>query len=297
MNFFLLPYLLSLLLNFTAMGFVSELDEVVFFLAMQGFVGVQCEEAAEIVTGTSYYVPKKKLRATKMVLLSCLFSAMVAGWSVVVQNQVNGKYLCSTIFVQIGDDLLPALGTFSGLYDLQSPTDNGFGSQYMSYVDRRSGKATFGYCEDSGAWTLQWNESNETTSDPCNWVAMSSPTTSYDITTTASDKWYAMQSSRTVVLDPFLLECYDCGSDDAGCNGRGVCSNAICDCIDGVYGLRCEFSEPCQSLVLDARTEGFIGTRHFSTTYERLELDNDTNRQMPTFVQFMSRRTKRTSLT
>ena len=276
----------DLLLNFTAMGFVSELDEVVFMLATQGFAGQPCEEAADLVLTTTYSVPQRKMRATKIIMLVALFAGMVGGWSVVYHNQVSGKYLCKTILVQMGDDLRPELASFSGLYDLET---SGAGP-YVTYVERRaSGKTKFGYCEDLEAWTLYWgvdsddddDNSNETTTfssekssgNPCEWAAMSSATSSFDMLTTAGDTWYVQKDSRIVVLDPFLMRCHDCTADgDDECNGRGTCSNAVCTCQTGYYGIRCEFEEPCPSLVMDSRTQGFLGTRPWSTSFERLQV-------------------------
>ena len=61
------------------------------------------------------------------------------------------------------------------------------------------------------------------------------------------------------------------GSDDE-CNGRGTCSDGACDCEEGYFGLRCEFLEPCLSMAMDARTDGFLGTRPWSDSFELLQV-------------------------
>lgn len=248
-----------------------------------GFFGVTCEADAETVKSITYKVHKKLHRRREIVLLVVMFVALVSGWSVAVFKQNQGHYQCSTVLVQMGDDIQPALGTFSGLYDLQEPERAGvLRSQYMVYVERRSGKASFVYCHDLQAWTFTWHEDGD---DPCDsWVAMSSQTLSYDITDTSSLTWYARdQHSRVVVLDPFFLDCYDCdnGGKDSECTGRGSCSNAVCDCDDGSFGLRCEFEEPCPFLAMDARTSGFLGTRPWSGSYELLQVITTTTGIVP----------------
>lgn len=259
----------DLLLNFTAMAFVSELDEAIFFVTQHGFFGVTCELDAAAVKEITYKVHQKAHRMREIIGLIVLFLGLVSGWAAVVHNQNQGTYQCSTLLVQMGDDISPALGTFSGLYDLKKQERSGIlATHHTVYVERKSGRASFGYCTDIAAWTFRWHDTGEPGEDPCNWVAMSSETASYDITDSADSTWYAQDAqSRVVVLDPFYLECYHC---EEACNNHGSCLNGICHCEDGYFGLHCEFLAPCPTLEIDARKDGFISTRHWSDNYEQL---------------------------
>jgi hypothetical protein len=261
---------IDLLLNFTALAFVSQLDEASFFLSKQGFAGKACLEHATLITEAYYYVPKAMVQGYKTILMIFIFVAMLAGWSVVRYNQIEGKYLCATILVQMGDDMRPELGTFSGLYDLQAPS-SGVKSRHVQFVDRHAGKTRFAFCDSQSYWTLQWPEEHhegshaqDFQSDPCNnWHVRSSETTTFDLVRAADIPWYVRDEyGREMKLEPFFLHCFECGNSlnaavGDECSGRGTCSDAVCTCDNGWYGLRCEFLEPCQVLSVDARATGF----------------------------------------
>ena len=176
---------------------------------------------------------------------------------------------------------MPALGTFSGLYVMKKPRIRFFQAVRVEYVIKpQSASPTssveedgsflgrLAYCDDFQAWTfLVGNDS-----DPCrDWIARSSETESFDITETLDMPWYARggMNGRVVVLDPFLLSCYNC-EDDLGCSGHGTCESYLCGCEEGWHGLRCEFRAPCESLFIDARTDPFVGAKLFPKEHRLL---------------------------
>ncbi|CAB9522004.1 expressed unknown protein [Seminavis robusta] len=227
---------IDLLLNFTALAFVGQLDEAAFFLSKQGFAGETCLDHAT------------KIR-----------------WVLVRFKQTGGEYLCGTIIVQMGDELRPEMGTFSGLYDLTNADGLIFSSRHVQYTDRAAGGTRFVYCADNGYWVLQWKSSLDgqfPTSTCQDYYARSSKTSEFDLTKVVDIQWYVRDEfKRETVLEPFFLHCFDCGhtyNADTGdhCSGRGTCSNAVCSCDQGWYGLRCEFLQPCPKLQLDARVSG-----------------------------------------
>lgn len=70
----------------------------------------------------------------------------------------------------------------------------------------------------------------------------------------------------------------DCDADrksNEECRGRGSCSDAVCECDEGWFGLRCEFHEPCTTLEMDVRFDGFVDHRDWSMQYEIFTLDGD----------------------
>jgi hypothetical protein len=199
----------DLLLNFTALEFVSQLDAALFVVCEYGYAGKTCEAASKAVRTTTFYVHTKVYRLRKMVLFSVIALVLLACWSAVVYLQNHGAFQCSTLVVQFGDDMRPELGTFSGMYD----QDQSRGTRYLSYVDRHSKTAEFAYCVQDQRWTFQYHENGtQKNADPCTgWVARSSETTSYDITATAHSPWFARDEyQREVHLEPFVLQCQDC---------------------------------------------------------------------------------------
>jgi hypothetical protein len=276
---------IDVLLNFTAMEFVSQLDEVAFYLAEQGFVGSSNQSVALQCAETTYDSRSTSRVLRRSLLLFFMLVVVLIAWGFVTKEQQSGKYLCQTLYVQFDDALVPSLGTFSGFYDLSVSESRGFlSSAHVKYVERRSrGRAAFGYCKSSQTWTLTYrepefnDESDIEETDPCNWRAQSSKTISFDLTTTASDEWRARDAEGTTqAMQHFLLVCYDCS--DVFCGDNGSCGQTIdtnkCQCDEGYYGLRCEFQDPCSVLTTDERTEVFLGTREWSSSYEILRQSN-----------------------
>ncbi|CAB9500332.1 expressed unknown protein [Seminavis robusta] len=234
---------LDIMLNFAALEFMANIDDVAFSLAKAGFIG----------------------------------------WATIVAFRTTGKFMCKTTIVNMGDDFVAALGAFNGMYDLDL-SGNVQISGRGQYVERRSveidtpGRGIFGYCSEISAWTFRVESySSNENEGPCDWVARSSQTDTYDITEAVGSPWFVRDDSlHEVVLEPFSLFCFDCtrkgmdGSDE--CGGKGTCSNAVCDCEDGWYGLRCEFVSPCPWITIDARTEKFASTRDWASDYQSIEL-------------------------
>ena len=116
------------------------------------------------VANTMYKVdPQSRMgcfrRSWKTVSLFVILALFLAGWVVIVVFQLSGRYVCNTIMVQMGDEFVPALGTFNGLYDLESPGRYiPFQDRRVRYVERRSteivsvGGGVFEYCQDLQAW-------------------------------------------------------------------------------------------------------------------------------------------------
>ncbi|CAB9526338.1 peptidase C11, clostripain [Seminavis robusta] len=272
----------NLLLSFTAIGFVSSLDDIFFFLSAQGFIGKNCKIDASKVTTTEYQLEKKRGRAAKIILLLSILTGLLVGLGVVVSNQNNGVYLCKTIFVQLGDDFVASMGVFSGLYDIQPAPYSPLKERRVEYVERRSQfigthVAKFSYCDEIGAWTFRWESSTNDESESCEkgWDARSSPTDTFDITDTAYITWYVRDDTgRQVLLNPFYLTCFDC-KEDSDCGGQGKCGEkAVCSCDSGRQGLRCEH-EPCTKLTVDLRSQEFLSTRAWATTFETVQVSAD----------------------
>jgi hypothetical protein len=261
----------DLLLNFTAMEFVSQLDEVAFYLARQGYIGKIVQLRTEKMITTDYFVKRKSRRCLRLTLLLSILIAMLAGWGTVMRKQQKGEYMCEIIHVQFSDEFIPSLGTFSGIYRRRD-ISQGLTSGRVEYEESRSKKIRFAYCEEKSAWTLSFHADGR--SDPCDWMVISQETATFDITAVSSSEWFVNPTRAELVqLQYFKMSCYDCDAlEDAEdiCGGRGQCINNRCECEEGDFGLLCEFAEPCQSLELDERSGVFRGTRDWSSHYDVL---------------------------
>ncbi|CAB9518202.1 expressed unknown protein [Seminavis robusta] len=277
---------LGIMLNFAALNFMADIDDVAFYLAKSGFVGDRLQVAAYRVANfrvRKRYDPGRGfLRAWKTRIFFMIIAVLLTGWVTIVIFRFEGRYVCNTIMVNMGDDFVPSLGPFNGMYDLAF---SGRGMERRAeYVERRSmeidtpGRGILGYCYEIKAWTfrIESNDNNHK-GNPCNWIARSSETETYDITETATSQWFVHDDTfREVVVEPFSLFCFDCAkegeSDD--CGGKGTCRNAVCDCENGWYGLRCEFVSPCPWITMDARTDKFASTRDWASNYQSIDLGN-----------------------
>ncbi|CAB9529498.1 expressed unknown protein [Seminavis robusta] len=284
---------LGIMLNFAALHFMADIDNVAFDLAKAGFMGNMLKNAASDVV--HFQVRKRKRsedqgilqRSWKSGVFLLILIGMVGGYVAIVVFRTSGKYMCNTMIVNMGDNFVPSLGTFNGLYDLDFSAGSGL-EWRAEYVERRSveidapGKGVFGYCNDIKAWTFRvQTRDNLEDSDPCDWIARSSNTDTYDITETGRIQWFVRdETNHEVVLEPFSLVCFDCSNEDVegsnDCGGKGICSNAVCDCEDGWYGLRCEFVSPCPWITIHARTEKFASIRDWATGYQSIDLGNGT---------------------
>jgi hypothetical protein len=272
---------LDLLLNFLAMEFVSKLDDVVFVLAREGFLGfLGCvvQKEADNVSNT-YYASQRSRKSRKNatcvtnVYFLILFTSMFTGWVWISWKQASGAYLCSKIFAQHGDEALPMLGSMSGLFLLQKQS---FIRQNrrLGYKDNRG--SLLAYCEKQKRWTLSLSEDGVSPDDwtPCNWYAASSESEDFDVLKTATSQWVVKTSTNIFVpLSHHFLACYDC--TDNLCAPHGYCKEGKCMCKEGRYGLRCEYPEPCQRLEMEIEQhdEGFVktGESYFASKYYRLQ--------------------------
>jgi len=269
----------ELLLNFTAMEFVSKLDDVAFFVARQGFGGQANQDAARIMERK--YRTKRSRRLTRTFLLLIIFVALLAGWITIVVQQDSSYYISDSVHVQFSDDFDSDLGTFSGVYKRVDGSMAGLSIGYADYYEVRSGgKAKLGYCHSEGAWTLTYDEKGDGSElDSCNWKAISDETASYDIMDTATSPWFTRAEGipmKFPLKDAFHLTDTSCKFlGDAVCNGRGVCKDDSCVCNEGYFGLKCEFGEPCDTLATDIRFGVFRGNREWSTEFDILKSEND----------------------
>ena len=257
---------LDVLLNFTAINFVSQLDNLIFLFAKWGYFGpfVQSDACHPICDEANFSFLKTLTRPdhwndrdflcglTLRVLLPIV--ALVA-WAAVIAKQNNGHFLSPEIYAQMGDETDLTLGTYSGIYVRSSRRDQK--SRRFRYVSR-DGRGEFVYCDSINSWVfrdpLRPKEGNK-----CGWWVMSEKSDSFDLLSMSASEWYLKDSFNIKTpMDWMYLAAYN-----SKFKRGGVCS-------DGKrYGLSCEFSDPCRTLTIDRNTDLFgHGQRVFPSEYD-----------------------------
>jgi len=245
---------ISLFLNFAALHFVSEIDNVGFAMANLGFISDSVQ--AETKRVMELKVPSRSTsNVFRRVMLLVVIIALMAGYTYVVICQRSGKFLPQSLRVQFSDDYQPFLPLFSGVYE---QTKDDVVNERVIYLERQTQLGMFGYCKGSRTWTFSIGDM-----DPCNnWLACSPETLSFDITSTSPSEWRVLSNTmsgvpgKTVPIPSFTLASNDCYHNDGLCV-HGTCKHNECECEEGKYGLRCEFDAPCPYLQIDFRTRPF----------------------------------------
>mmetsp|Transcript_39249 Transcript_39249/g.57734 ORF Transcript_39249/g.57734 Transcript_39249/m.57734 type:complete len:756 (-) Transcript_39249:62-2329(-) len=106
---------IDIFLNFAAVSFVSELDDIAFRLAIGGFLGRNVQEDAKYARDLKFH--KKRTYVSRFTCGLTTFFALgfIIGWMVIVVNQMRGKYLmngaCKRVRVVLPDKVynLPQL--------------------------------------------------------------------------------------------------------------------------------------------------------------------------------------------
>lgn len=240
---------IGMMLNFAALSFVSDIDDIAFFLAKNGFVSDAVERECRQVSEYEFPTRKRKSKWFRRVLFMLITASLYGGWGYVVYEQNDGAFIPYTVFVQFGDAFDPFLASFSGQYvrseDLYARRD--------VYFERTSQGAYFAYCENEQTWTFTiWYADNF---DPCQAYNASSPETKvYDISN-AGSPWTVAYSDRDSNIFKQPFDMFTMFADDCtDCNGLGTCVNNQCQCNGDRFGRHCEFSAPCPSLTVDQRT-------------------------------------------
>jgi len=281
---------LDLLLNFSAIEFVTGLDDLVFKLAREKFLGQTVKDEAKKVEEKSYYVNQRyanpeNARRVSMLYFFVLGVSFLAGWGVIYRKQRRGTYLCQLIFSQFGDEIDPTLGTFTGLfYKHADATFDGKSSYRGEDISDTEKGSLLAYCEKDKRWTLSLTEDGVDSWKkwkPCvGWLAASSESTSYDLLSTTSSPWVIKTpTNREAPLTHNFLACYECSNVDNFCGEHGTCQPSgeadfdRCLCESSYFGLRCEYPQPCDEVEVNLRDEDFSkdGGGQYASKYYRLE--------------------------
>lgn len=238
----------DIILNFTAVNFISNLDDAAFFLAMSGEFGpVMKAEARQIANEelpASMYRKSSKhvyYRIVTGFVSIFVFGVLIA---VMVAQDSNYKWITRELRVQFHEGT--GLGDYSGCFEINDESVY-FQRHIYNSFDSSGTNTSFGYCRTDRQWILFEDDNDRIDPyDPCDVsrsnfeIARSSRTDSFDISTSFDDTWvsssgtplnlYFFQNESNLFCDSVLGD----GSCDSSLNQLGYnfddgdCCSATC---------------------------------------------------------------------
>jgi len=222
----------EIVLNFTAVNFISLLDDAAFKLARDGKYGLVMEEAAERVVEEP--VPRCMISKTSHGHRIALFviSAFLFGMMcfVFVFQGRHEKWLTQVIQVRFGRS--DALESYSGCYEIKTAKNLNNRYEYKLFDLVPEDTQTYiGYCKKDRRWVVYSKQNNS--KDPCgaresneDELAHSAKTDAFDIGTSFEEAWYSASN------EPIEVTLFELGNQPrcfSGWNdvGEGILSNKI----------------------------------------------------------------------
>ena len=151
----------DLTLNFTGLGFVSELDDVAFLLAGEGFFGNTLKKSTEQVKTRTYRAVGTENWCIRVTLWLVIAVGLYTWYGVVVFRQEVGDVTCPGYYVTFDDPVIPSMETFTGMY-LQSWLGSSRRPIYfqpVTDVDGNRKNLVFAHNKDEWVFGI-WNHSD-----------------------------------------------------------------------------------------------------------------------------------------
>ncbi|CAJ1955621.1 unnamed protein product [Cylindrotheca closterium] len=224
----------DVLLNVLGLGFVSDLDDLVFRLGMLGYFGGGMKNITidikhgdfvrQKIDDKGCFVRFLKKSLHRIVTYACLAIVLIMFY-ILSRDQIEGRYTVKNILVEINDDSVGGLSSaLSGSYVAM---ERDLFNRRLKYVQdtagRRSGQIM--YCDERedgrGGWVLLVTEDGSPGSvDPClDFTFTSESTLSYDVLTIGD--WYSSLCEETTVDTLNIKEAYDCSDGQILESDRG----------------------------------------------------------------------------
>jgi len=257
-------------LNFAALGFITEIDDVSFSLAKRGYFPESVQKACEEVT--KHKTPNHKSLWFRRICLLLITTILLAGYGKIQALQDKGEFMCKRIRAQFSDSYVSDLPLNSGHFKLNNDLMVD-GRHVYQFEDDSS--VFFRYCKNINSFVFGRIEQKYENEDdllglikskeyckvgnPDYYIMRSAETEEYNILAVETSNWRTRKnywSNFMYPVDYFTLWCTDCNFETCG---NGVCNdNNDCICDDGTYGLQCQFlNGPCDSIQVDSLTQGF----------------------------------------
>ncbi|CAJ1945977.1 unnamed protein product [Cylindrotheca closterium] len=246
----------DLLLNFTAVMFVSELDELVFYMARNGYLGIKSEKLAEKIQELEFGTQNRAGVSGYMhvILFGLLVIAGYIYFAVIIGLQAGNTSLPVYVKAEFGDSVDPTLGLYSGCYKMiPGPT----WSSRVTYkqVQTERGQGRFTYCyDDIRSWSFSPLSVAE--EDACEYPALQSAEerpTSFDLLDAKGDQWKLPSGNP---IQTFQLVEVDENRVDAECGE--------------IFGGGDSEEELCPIITMEQSFTGFSDDRDWSRSYNQM---------------------------
>ncbi len=222
----------DIILNFTAVNFISTLDDYAFSLALAGEFGPSLQSESEAITKKnlpSCMKRKKGVQHWYNLVLSSLVCVVLFGMMAFVFLSQNSSMVWVTRTFRVQFQEKTGLKEYSGCFEINdNPNSISFKRRSYTSLDN-GGNASFAYCRQHRQWILL--DSSEGNSDPCvardikEELSRSSKTDTFDIRTSFDDQWV---SATNTPLDMYFFESGD--KENLFCDltlGDGVCNDEL----------------------------------------------------------------------
>jgi hypothetical protein len=187
----------DIVLNFTAVNFISSLDDCAFELAKWGKWGAALKKEAQSIEQRPlpYCLYQRRVHYRYFLTLIPIGVIMMTTTGVVIYQQEFSKFWTTQILrVQFKEDT--GLQLYSGCYELDPNMNRGKWHVYNSYHENKE-MATFGYCAERNFWVLYKNDAD--CEDHCAvvdknsdcYLAHSLKTDKIDIYASFEDVWFS----------------------------------------------------------------------------------------------------------
>ncbi len=147
-----------LMKDFTAMTFISDLDNIAFVIAEMKFLGISIErDCKKLKKRRNDSIRSRKVFCinTRFTILMVIIVTLLVIWGVtIVAPIMNYKFLCQKIYIQLKDDIIKDFSYHSGHYILQK-RPFGLTSTVTYFEDANTATPMIlRYCENQRAWVF-----------------------------------------------------------------------------------------------------------------------------------------------
>jgi hypothetical protein len=271
----------GIMLNFAALHFMAEIDDIGFSIANKGFLSTQLQKQTE--EAMRFKVPQRNTSYVfRRVLYLLALVMLFTSFGILKQRQLRGDDIFIHIYVQFGDDIRPSLSYYSGIMK-QSDTARKTG--HRTYYDIATKSIFLGYCGSEGAWTFSGNRV-----DACeDFFAKSEATSTYDVTKIPDYQWLIKDedTGRFHIFSSFAIFGQDCDRNSACNDNNGTCVDNLCQCTPDHFGLDCGYDTVCPDLEVSGFTSGFPETTPGNPVSQKYELFHDPTTGDPVRVNSM----------
>jgi hypothetical protein len=250
---------MEIILNFSAINFISDLDDKAFDMAQEGTWGTRLEtESNEIQQeGLPNFMHgcNKKNRCKIYWCMIIMVFVFILGFTVPTLRLQSHTTLWSTQTLRL-EFLDTRLEPYSSCYNAKN-VENFKRRIYSTNTTNSTDSASIGYCEDERRWFLFKNDS---TVDPCQAnetrLAYSSKTDFFDISTIYGQNWYYSGNAfdGNTPLDMYFVP-FERGEVEDSCIKY---NDGKCDTLMNEFTYKYDGGDCCGSTCLNSNICGSI---------------------------------------